>query len=290
MMVVPGPASQNLGSSVAGLLGIHATSVESKVFPDGESYIRFDKKLADEDVVIIQSTYPPQNKHLLELFLMLDTAREQGAKTLTAVVPYLAYARQDKVFRDGEALSARTIVRLIEASGATSFMAFDVHQPKILSLFRIPAKDISATPAIADFLKKQDLEDPFVLAPDAGASNRAKALGESLATDHGFFEKQRDRVTGRVMTVEKTIEISGRDAVIIDDMITTGSSVANVAAIIKRQGARRILAICTHPLLQEGAVDRLVRSGVETVIGTDCIESPISRISVAPLVADAVRK
>ncbi|MFH0849193.1 MAG: ribose-phosphate diphosphokinase [archaeon] len=288
-MVIAGPASENLGNSVAQLTGSHAVRVENKIFPDGESYIRFEETI-DDEVVVVQSTYTPQDKHLMELFLILDAAREQGAHTITAVVPYLAYARQDKQFRSGEALSAKTVLRLIESSGATRFVTFDVHNTDILTYSRIRTVNLSAMPAIAEYFAKLDLKRPLVLAPDVGSSDRAKAVAEKLGANHDFFEKRRDRVTGEVRTVEKSIDIRGRDAIIVDDIISTGSSIENVASIIKREGAGRIFAACTHPLLREGVIERLSRAGVDLVVGTDCVRSDISKISVAPLIADAVRE
>lgn len=282
-------ASEDLGNRVAKLTETRAVLVENKVFPDGESYIRFKDEI-DNEVVVIQSTYPPQNIHLVELFLLLDAARDQGAQTITAVVPYLAYARQDKQFRHGEALSAKTIMRLIEASGATSFVTFDIHSTDLLKHFSIKATNLSAMPVIADYFGELDLKRPFVLAPDKGSLNRVRLVAERLDCEYDYFEKRRDPVTGDVTTAEKSIDIRGRDAIIVDDIISTGSSIANVTNIVKQEGAARVFAACTHPLLREGAIERLTNAGVDLVVGTDCVRSSISRISVAPLIADAVRK
>ena len=290
MVVILGPASERLGQSVAKLLGVEAVPVESRAFPDGESYIRLTRSIHDKETIIIQSTYPPQDRHLIQLFLIIDAARDHGAKSITAVVPYLAYARQDKRFREGDALSAKTIMSLIEASGATQFITFDIHQPNTLKHFHIPSTNLSAMPAIAEYFAEQDLKRPIVIAPDRGALDKAKIVAEELKADHDFLDKRRDMISGKVTTTEKKMGLQGRDVVIVDDIIVTGSSVANAASIASRQGAHCIFVACTHALLQEGALQKLLEAGVKSVVGTDCVESEFSQISVASLIADAVRR
>lgn len=275
---------------MAELLGVEAVPVESRAFPDGESYIRLTRNIHDKEAIVIQSTYPPQDRHLVQLFLIIDAARDQGAESITVVVPYLAYARQDKRFREGEALSAKTIMSLIEASGATRLITFDIHQQSTLKHFHIPSTSLSAMPAVAQYFAKQDLERPIVIAPDRGALDKAEIVAEELKADHDFLDKRRDVISGKVTTAEKRMDVQGRDVIIVDDIIVTGSSVANAASIASRQGAHCIFVACTHALLQEGALQKLLKAGVKSVVGTNCVEGEFSQISVASLIADAVRR
>jgi ribose-phosphate pyrophosphokinase len=290
VIIVSGPASLELGRKIAIILNVNLIEAESKLFPDGESYIRIPGNVRGENVVVVQSTYPPQDKHLIELLLMLDAAKDLGARSVIAVVPYFAYMRQDSRFRPGEALSAKTLVKVIEASGVDEFLTFDVHKEKTLELFKIPAYNLSAMPAIGDYFSKLSLKDPYVIAPDEGAFHLAKAVAKKLNADCTFFEKSRDRLTGAVSTVAKEIDIEGCDAIIVDDIITTGSTVINVANIIRAQGAREIHSACTHPLLLGNAIEKMRGAGVVNIVGTDCVASGVSLVSVAPIVADAVRK
>jgi ribose-phosphate pyrophosphokinase len=288
--VLLGPASVELGRNLAECLGGEAVPVETKSFPDGESYVRITGDIAGEKVAVVQSTYPPQDRHLVQLLQLLDTARDLNASELIAVVPYLAYSRQDKRFRPGEAVSVRTIVKLIEATGAGSLVTVDVHTDKILDLFRIKAHNLSAMAAIGEYFSKLKLLKPYVFAPDEGALERAKTLAGYLGADYSFFQKQRDRETGMIRTKGRDFEIKDRDAIVVDDIISTGSTIANAASILREEGARDIYVACTHPLLLGGAKEKIIAAGAKEVIGTDCVASDVSRISVASVIAEFLRK
>lgn len=270
----------------------HATSLqlEHKVFPDGETYIRFAQSVEGQEVAVIQSCYPPQNKNLVDLLFILDTAREMGARQVGAVVPYFAYARQDDSFRDGEAVSARTVARLIEVTGASHFLTVDMPSDKALRYFKIHAENLTCMNLIATHLKTLSLRNPYVLAPDDGAIPLAKTVSETLGTDYAWFEKARDKVTGSVRTMGKDVDLKGRDAIIIDDVISTGKTIANTAQIAKKQGAGRVIAACAHLLLVSGAERTLKSSGVSEIIGTDSIEVGSRPVSIAPVLAEALRK
>ncbi len=272
---------------VAEITGSKKIGLEYKTFPDGESYLRVSDPalVGGETVVLVHTTYPQQDKRVTELLLLIDLLRELGARKIIAAVPYMAYARQDTRFRDGEAVSIRTLFRLIESAGADEFLTVDLHKEASLGAFRIKARNIHATDAIADYLKGAGLSDPYILSPDKGAIELAKRVGDRLNAEYGNFEKTRDRITGAITMRGERVDARGRDAVIIDDMISTGGTIAKAAAILKGEGARRVMAVCTHPLLVAGAAERMRASGVDEVLGTDTVESGISRIPVAPLIA-----
>jgi len=290
MLVVAGPASRSLASKLAGELKAGLVEVESKVFPDGESYVRLKASVEGEDVVVVQSCYPPQDKHLVELLLLIDAALDLGARRVVAAVPYLAYSRQDKRFLEGEAVSGRLVLRLMKAAGAQGVVTVDVHSEELLRQVDVRAVNVSAIPLLADHLASMGFRGSFVLSPDRKREPAAKLLAEILGGDHGYLEKTRDRVTGEVRTEVKGLPVEGRDVVIVDDIISTGGTIANAASIVKSQGARRVVAACTHAILAPGAVERMRSAGVEEVVGTDAVEGEVSKVTVAPALAKGVKE
>ena len=288
MKIIPGPSSTKLGNSIAEILGIETVRIAHKKFPDGESYIRFEGEVAGEEVAIVQTTGPPQDTNLIQLFILADAAKDLGAKRVIAVVPYLAYARQDKRFLPGEAISIQTIGKLLKASGIDELLTVNVHQEKVLEKFEIPARNVSAIGLLANYFKSRGLEGAFALAPDKGASEFAIEASKILGGGYGWLHKERDRYTGEVKTEEKTLDVSGKDAIIFDDIISTGGTTANAVKILKKQGARRIFAACVHPLMIGNAKERILQSGAEEIVGTDSVPSDVTVVSLAPLLAEAL--
>ena len=290
MIVIPGPASQDLGRKVADMLKSKIVSVIFKTFPDGESYLRLEGNIKDEEVVIVQTTGPPQDMHIMHLFLMVDAAKNLGAERVIAVVPYLAYARQDKRFLPGEAISIETFIKLIEALGTDRFLTVNIHEEDVLKKFSIPAENLSAMTLLAEYFKNRGLVGAFSLAPDRGALDLAEEADKVLGGGCGWLRKERDRLTGEIRVEEKRFDVGGRDVIIFDDIISTGGTVAAAVKMLKEQGARRVYAACAHPLLVGEAQRKIMQSGPEEIVGTDCVSSPVSMVSVAPLIAKALAK
>ncbi|RLE77891.1 MAG: ribose-phosphate diphosphokinase [Thermoprotei archaeon] len=286
MIVVAGPASNGIGFRLSKLLGSKYTRVLTKVFPDGETYIRIEDEVKEEDVIVVQSLYPPQDRHYLQLLLIIDTVKDLGAKSLTVVVPYMAYARQDKRFLPGEAISIRTVLRGIEYVGAECLITIDIHNDKSLEEWlNIDYANLSAAPLLAEYFRRK-MENPLVLAPDKGALNRAKKAANILGCEYDFLEKRRDRVTGEVAVKPKKIMVENRDVLIIDDIISTGGTVVLATRELLKLNANRVYVACTHPLFAGNSYEKVLSSGVEDIIATDTIPSPASRVSVAPLIAE----
>lgn len=288
LIVVAGPASPKLGRRIANLLKCDLASLEWKRFPDGESYIRLPVDLKGESVVVVQSTSPPQDKRLMELFFILDLVNELGAREVTVVIPYLAYMRQDKRFRDGEVISVRVVSKLIENFNVDRIVLVDVHSRLVLDYFNVDVVEVSAMPLIGSYFSSIDLSNPFVLAPDRKALNLAEKVAEKIDCEFDFLEKRRDRVTGEVKTYFKKMNVDGRDVIIVDDIISTGGTIANAAEMVKGLGARRIYAACTHALLVKDALMKLSSAGIFEIIGTDTIESNVSKVSVAPAIVSVL--
>ena len=285
MKIVLGPASEQLGQELARLIDAEAIHVASRLFPDGESYIRLEGELHGEDVAIVQTTSPPQDTRFIQLALMAGAARRNGAKSVTAVVPYLAYARQDKIFLQGEAISIEIIAGMLKTAGVSNLITVNVHQEKILTTMPFPARSASAIPLLADYFKQRGCEKAFALAPDEGAIYIAQQAKKILGGECGYLEKHRDRYTGQVTMEKKTLELKGNTVIIFDDIISTGGTIVAAARILKDLGARRVYAACVHPILINNAEERILEAGVEDVIGTDSVPSHASKVSLAPLLS-----
>ncbi|MGQ9531047.1 MAG: ribose-phosphate diphosphokinase [Candidatus Bathycorpusculaceae bacterium] len=290
MKIIPGPASRELGEKVAEILKAEVIPVSFKTFPDGESYIRFHaESLQGEDVAIIQTTSPPQEQRLIQLLLMADNAKDMKAKSITAVMPYLAYSRQDKRFMAGEVFSLKTIIKLLEACGVNRIITVNAHNPTVLKAFKIPVEDLSAIPILAEYFKANALtENPLSLSLGKKALNMAKEANSILKGGYNYISTRRDIQTGNVTLEEKTLHVENRDVIIFDDIISSGGTMAKAVEFAKKQGARKVYAACVHPLLMGNAQKRIMESGAEGIIGTDTIPTPFSKVSIAPLISKAL--
>ncbi|MBS7248771.1 MAG: ribose-phosphate diphosphokinase [Candidatus Jordarchaeales archaeon] len=288
-VLVAGSASQMLAVRIARVLGVNIVPVSSKLFPDGELYIRLLSSLNGRKVIIVQSTPPPQNSNLLELFFLINTAVEQGAEKVVAVVPYFAYARQDKEFLPGEAVSGRYVCRMLRHCGADMVVTVNIHNRRIFDGTGMPFIDLNAVPLIAEHFKNFSLKNPMVLAPDEGAIEEGKLVSEMLGCSFAFLKKERDKHTGEIVTEEKQMELKGRDVLVIDDIISTGGTMVNAVSIAARQGARNIYVACVHPLLVGEARLRILSAGAKEIVGTDSVPSDVSLISLASLIAGALK-
>ena len=290
MIVVPGPASQSLGKKVAEILNARIVPVNLKTFPDGEYCLRFEGDLKNEEVIVVQTTGPPQDTNIMQLLLMLDTAKDLGAKKVTAVVPYLAFARQDKRFLQGEVVSAETLVKLIEACGTDRFITVNIHAENTLKRFSVPTENLSAITLLAEHFKSRGLDGAFSLSPDKGAIKLAEEADKVLGGGCGWLRKERDRYTGEIQVEEKSLNVEGRDVIVFDDIISTGGTIARAVKMLKTQGARRVYASCVHPLLIGEAKKKITESGAEEIVGTDSIPSSVRTVSLAPLIAEALAR
>ncbi|MEM2759581.1 MAG: ribose-phosphate pyrophosphokinase [Nitrososphaerales archaeon] len=289
--VIAGPASKDLARSIAEILVAEVIDVELKVFPDGESKVRIDGDPSGKFSLVVQSTYPPVNAKLLEALFTIRKASKMGAD-VCAVIPYLAYARQDKEFVKGEAISMESIASIFDSSGAKSLITVDIHSEKSLSFFTISAYNVSAVPLLANYFKSKNLVNPIVVSPDIGGGPRAEDFAKILNTESIALPKHRDRSTGEVRIVASVgVERArDRDAIIVDDMISTGGSIVKAAEVMKEAGCKDIYVACTHALLLDDALDRIKNAGVKQVVGTNTVPSQVSKVDVAPVICDQVKK
>jgi ribose-phosphate pyrophosphokinase len=282
MKIIPGPASKELGKKVAELLGVEVVPLVFKTYPDGESYVRLEGTVQNEEVAIVQTTSPPQDTRLMQLALIVDAAKRHGAEKITAVIPYLAYARQDRVFLQGEAISIEAVARMLNAAGVDSLVTVNVHKEKVLSKFPFPAKTVSAIPLLAEYFKQKGFDKAFALAPDDGAFLLAEEAKKVLGGECGCLEKHRNLHTGEIKMEKEALDVGGKTVIIFDDVISTGGTIALAAKIMRELGAGKVYAACVHPLLIGGAEKRILEAGVEEIVGTDSVPSRVSKVSLAP--------
>ena len=292
MKVVGGPGSVDLAKKISKLLGAPLISTRTKRFPDGEFYFKFEEEISGEDLLVVQSLYPPQDQHIMELFLILHTARDLGAKSIRVFVPYLAYSRQDRRYLEGECLSSGMITEILETLGANALYTIDVHNRKVLERYRIPTYNLTASRELARYFAAKGLKNPIVISPDDEeiAIERAKCAAETINAEYDFLEKKRDRYTGEIITYEKRMNVKGRDAIIIDDIISTGKTAANAVRILKKQGARRVFVGASHALLLGDAVKILNEAHAEEIVGTDSVMNDYAKVSVAPIIVKALKR
>lgn len=285
MKIIPGPASRELGEKLANELHAEIVPVFLKTFPDGESYIRFEKQnLKGEDAVIVQTTSPPQDQRLLQLMLMADNAKDLEARSITAIVPYFAYSRQDKRFIPGEAFSIKTIIKLLENCGVTKIISLNAHNPAVLKNFNVPVLDISAIPMLAEYFKAQKLvQNPLSLSMGKKALSVAQEADNILHGGYDYVASKRDVVTGNVTLEDKPLPVKNRDVIIFDDIISSGGTMAKTVKLVKDKGARKVYAACVHPILMGDSYKRIIENGAEEIVGTDAVPSPVSKVSIVPL-------
>ena len=297
-ILIVGPASQILGVKIAQELGIEAINTETRSFPDGENYLRINIEnetlITGKEVIIVQSTGPSssrtQNASLMELFMIIDSVKRMGAIKIIAVVPYLAYARQDKVFRPGETLFANVVIRFINSLGIDELYTVDVHAPIVLNECSCKTINIDSMKLLADYIKSKDVQDIIVVSPDKGAMERSRAFAAHFGDDVPVevFEKERDVKTGEIK-MSGILNLIDKDVVIADDIIATGGTMASAIKIAKDYGARKVFAVATHALLLQQAKYRILKAGADEIIGTDSIDNEASKVSLAKIISDYLK-
>jgi len=280
LKIIGGPASQALSSQVARELNLEPTITDFTRFPDGELYTRILDEDVDE-VTIIQSTMTDSD--FVALLQLIDACED--SPVINVVIPYMGYARQDKKFKTGEPISARAIARTINADRV---FTVNVHEASILDYFNADAFDLDAAYLISHHLRSLDLQNPLLVSPDLGALDFVERTATEIGFDYDYLEKT--RLSGDTVTIKtKNVDVKGRDIVLLDDMIATGGTMVESIKLLKSQGAKDVYLACVHPVLARNAVMRLYNSGVKEIISTDTIERIQSSVSVAPLIANAIK-
>ena len=284
MYILGGTSAKNLATNLASRLKQPLLNVTYKRFPDDEFYVRLLDDIAGQDVLIVQTAYP--DPKIVELFLMQDAVYDAGAKKITVILPYFGYSRQDKKFEDGEAISARAIAQHISMC-ADCVITVDPHKEHILKFFTVPAYSCSAVGSIAQYLKEKHVD--FILAPDKGAKERAREAASLIGCEHDYLEKT--RIDGTTVKITpKTLDAQGKHVAILDDIISTGGTMANSIKELKKQGAKTVLVACTHGLFIGDAKEKLLSANCDEIISTDTIETEFSTVSVADCITQTIQK
>ena len=281
MKIISTEPSQVLAGRIADALKTNIIDVKFSRFPDGELYLCANE--LDEDMVIVGSVVDSDS--LIQLVLLIDAC---DGLTNQLVIPYMGYARQDKRFKAGEPVSARAISRVL-SRGVDRCITVNIHDKKVLSYFDIPASDVSLARDIGMHIRSMGFADPLILAPDDGAAAFAKAVAACGSWDHDHLDKT--RISGdEVHMAPRTLSAAGRSVVIVDDIISTGGTIATAAAMLREQGACDVFAACVHGVLTGGAFARLKASGIREVLCSDTIERGCSRFSAADRIAEALAR
>ena len=291
MLVLSFPDEASRGERLARALGCEFVSVEYKVFPDGEDYVRVPVDVKGRDVVVLSTLYPDQDRKIFRTLLLLDALRDLGAGRIVLACPYFAYARQDRRFRDGEAVSLKSLIKLFECAGADVIVTVDVHKPEAFRGERARCVNVEPFGLYAEKIRQVvGGERIVVLSPDFGSLWRAQRVAEKLGVEFDYFEKYRDRITGEITMKPRQVDVKDKVVVIVDDIIATGGTLREATRIVKSMGAKKVVAVATHCQLLGGADAKLREAGIETIMCSDTLETPYSNISVIELIADEIRK
>ena len=294
--IFSGSASRELAERICRYLGVQLGGAKLGRFSDGEIYFQILENVRGADVFVVQPCSDPVDRHLLELLLMIDAFKRASAWRVTAVIPYYAYARQDRKDKPRVPISAKLVADLLETAGASRALTLDLHAPQIQGYFNVPVDHLYASPVLVEYLKQRKLHNVTVVSPDAGGVERARAFAKKLDAPLAIVDKR--RVDIDVSEVMHLIgEVRGAPALIIDDIIDTAGTIVKTAEALLKEGATEVYAACTHPVLSGPAVERLAQSAIKEVLVTDSVPlseaakklSKIKVLSVADLLARGIR-
>jgi len=286
MIVLSSVEYEGLARGISEELGVEYMQIETRRFPDGELYVRVPTEVKGKECVYVQTAQ--KNIELVEVFLVLDALRDYGAKTITCVVPYIAYSRQDKRFKEGEAMSAKTTLKLINSlcDRIITVNAHYLDSEGKTEIYGVKIENLDAFPVLAEyFSEKNKNKNKIVVAPDKGSLKYARKASEVIGCDFGNIEKKRFGDEEVKMDLNG-LDVSGKSVIILDDIISTGGTIVNAAKLLKKAGAERIYVGCVHGIFAKG-MDR-INAVVDEVVCTDTIITEGSKISIAKLIADAI--
>jgi ribose-phosphate pyrophosphokinase len=288
--IIAGPSSTDLATRIARDLDAELIPVDVRIFTDGESKIKIGRS-GKKCCIIVQSTYPPTDRHLLQALMMIKNCTDCKAVNVYTVIPYMAYARQDKVFLEGEVISIALVAKLLEAVGTKQVITVDIHSSLALSHFTINVHNISSIPILADYAANQmKLTKPIVVSPDSGGIARAREFAKILKVDLMALKKSRNRDTGEVHIDERLdSSIMDRDVLLIDDMISSGDSIVNACRALKKNKCGKVYALCTHALLVGNAIQRIKAAGIEDIIATNSIPTEFAKVDLSQIISENLR-
>jgi ribose-phosphate pyrophosphokinase len=293
--IFSGTANPTLSQAICSSIGMELGKCTVKPFPDGETFVKIEENVRGEDVFIVQPTSPPTNHNLMELFIMIDAVRRASASRITAVLPFYGYARQDRKDQPRVPITAKLVANLIVAAGANRILTMDLHAQQIQGFFDIPVDHLYAAPVMYEYLKKKKLTNLVVVSPDVGGLKMAHAYSQTLDGSLAIVAKRRKSAT-EVESMAVIGEIKGKNVLLVDDLTETAGTLTQAAGLLKKKGAKQILACVSHAILNDIGVERLKKSDIDELITTDTVLRPaidgvrITTLSVAGLLGEAIKR
>lgn len=295
MKIFSGSSNPQLTKSIAQSIGMEVAKCTVTAFPDGETFVKIEENVRGEDVFVVQSTCPPTNHNYMELFIMIDALRRSSAKRITAVMPFYGYARQDRKDQPRVPITAKLVANLLVAAGTHRVLTMDLHAQQIQGFFDIPVDHLYAAPVIYEYLKTLQLPDLVVASPDVGGVKMAYAYANTLGAGLAIVAKRRKNAT-EVESMAVIGEMRGKNVLLVDDLTETAGTLTQAATLLKKKGAKRILAAVSHAILNDLAIQRLRKSAIDELITTDTVSRPaiegvkITTLSVASLLGEAIKR
>ena len=295
--IFSGHANPKLAEQIADSLQITVGRMKLSNFSDGEVFTEIQENVRGADVYVVQPTCAPVNDNLMELLVTVDALKRASAGSITAVIPYYGYGRQDRKVAPRTPITAKLVADLLQTSGVSRVVSMDLHAGQIQGFFNVPFDHLFGMPVMLDYLRPRLPDGTVLVSPDAGGVERARAYAKRLKGDLAIIDKRRARANvSEVMNIVG--EVEGRDCLIIDDMIDTAGTLTNAAQALKDRGAKRVVAYCVHPVLSGAAVDNISNSALDEMVVTDTIAlrpearacSRIRQLSVAELLAETIRR
>lgn len=296
MKILSGTSNPPLSAKVASLLDLSLVKTSFKMFPDKEILVEIYDDLKGEDIFLIQSTSYPVNDHLMELLITLNTLEQAFPRSITAIIPYYGYSRQDRPSTDQSSMASKLIARLLEVTSLNKIITLDLHAPQISPYFKTPLYNLSTASLFSEDIRVfHALENLLIVSPDAGGHERAHLVAHSLNVKAITLHKTRDKNTN-ACHIELNDSVQNKDCIIIDDIVDTGETLCKASDLLIEKGAKSVNAYCTHQVLSGSALDKITLSPLQQIVFTDSIYAPfigkdtskLRYLSVAPLLAKAI--
>ncbi len=293
-MLFSGTANEELSKEISKYLEQPLSLAKVTRFSDGEINIKIKESVRGKDVFIIQSTSAPANANLMELLIMVDALKRSSAKSITAVVPYYGYARQDRKAEPRVPISAKLVANLMETAGITRVVTVDLHASQIQGFFDIPVDNLYGAVLFNDYVKSKNLKNPIVASPDIGGVARARYFAKTMGLDMVIVDKRREKANhSEVMNIIG--DVAGKDVIMIDDMVDTAGTMVKAANALKKKGATSVMACCTHPVLSGPAYDRIENGELDELVITNTIpitktSKKIKVLSTAKMLGEVIRR
>jgi ribose-phosphate pyrophosphokinase len=297
LKIFSGNANRHLAEEICRALSVPLGQAVVKRFSDGEVWVEIDENVRGKDVFIVQPTSRPANENLMELLIIIDALRRASAESITAVIPYYGYARQDRKVQPRTPISSKLVADLLTAAGTHRVLAVDLHAGQIQGFFNIPFDHLYAMPIMLEYIRKNLMNDVVIVSPDAGGTERARAFAKRLETSLAMIDKRRSRPNeSEVMNVIG--DVKGKTAIIVDDMVDTAGTLTQAAQALKSKGASRVFACVTHGVLSGKALERINESVLSSLVITNTIQQPeevlkspkIKVMSIANLLGEAISR